>query len=99
MRGHFQKIFWLSLDHLMPDGSPVFLMIVILLLLVVNGALLAARLFSVWRSSHHSSAPFRHYRLAERRQAMNLWAGSHKSHEDRAIILLSDRGSRPDCLA
>jgi hypothetical protein len=36
---------------------------------------------------------------AERRQAMNLWAGSHKSHEDRAIILLSDRGSRPDCLA
>jgi hypothetical protein len=45
MREHFQKIFWLSLDHLMPDGSPVFLVIVILLLLVANGALLAARIF------------------------------------------------------
>jgi len=45
MRAHFQKIFWRSLDHLMPDGSPAFLAIVILLLIIANGALLAARIF------------------------------------------------------
>jgi hypothetical protein len=43
MRGRFQKIFWLSLDHLMPDGPPVFLMAVVLLLLIVNGGLALSR--------------------------------------------------------
>jgi hypothetical protein len=38
MRGRIQKIFSLSLDHLMPDGPPVFLVAVVLLLLIVNGA-------------------------------------------------------------
>jgi hypothetical protein len=42
-RGRFQKIFWLSLDHLMPDGPPVFLMAVVLLLLIVNGAVAVSR--------------------------------------------------------
>jgi hypothetical protein len=41
----FPEDFLASLDHLMPHGSPVFLAIVILLLLIVNGALLAARIF------------------------------------------------------
>jgi hypothetical protein len=43
MRGRFQKIFWLSLDHLMPDGPPVFLMAVVLLLLIVNGFIAVSR--------------------------------------------------------
>jgi hypothetical protein len=38
-----QRIFWQSLDQLMPDGPPVFLMAVVLLLLNVNGTIALSR--------------------------------------------------------
>jgi len=47
MRGRFRKIFWLSLDHFMPDGPPIFLMAVVLLLLILNGFIALSRWWSV----------------------------------------------------
>jgi hypothetical protein len=43
MRRRIQKIFWLSLDHLIPDGPPVLLMAVVLLLLIMGGAVAVSR--------------------------------------------------------
>jgi hypothetical protein len=37
MPPRLQKYFWLSLDHAMPHGPPVFLVFVIAFLLVANG--------------------------------------------------------------
>jgi hypothetical protein len=31
-----RKFFWLTLDHVMPDGPPVFLTFIILLLVILN---------------------------------------------------------------
>jgi hypothetical protein len=36
MPSRLQKYFWRSLDHAMPDGAPIFLVVVIVCLLVVN---------------------------------------------------------------
>jgi hypothetical protein len=37
MPPRLQKYFWRSLDQAMPDGPPIFLVLVIAVLLVVNG--------------------------------------------------------------
>ena len=37
MPSRLQKYFWRSLDRAMPDGPPIFLLLVIAFLLVVNG--------------------------------------------------------------
>ena len=42
MRRWFRNLFWRALDHLMPEGEPVFLMLVIWILLII-GALVALK--------------------------------------------------------
>ena len=52
MRSRIQKSFWLSLDHLMPDGPPVYLVAVVLQLLIMDGAVAASR----WQLESTSAA-------------------------------------------
>jgi hypothetical protein len=37
MSRRLRKLFWLTVDHVMPDGPPAFLTFIILLLVILNG--------------------------------------------------------------
>jgi hypothetical protein len=43
MLRRFQRLFWRALDHIVPDGPPVFLTWAVLMLLIVNAIIALSR--------------------------------------------------------